>query len=439
MRNTVSFRKIYISILVMGYLLRGIIYHVFPAINEILPWFTVIAPVAIVLIDLVKDRRKPDGMETALLVFLCAAVITSVMHGPQYLNQRVGDMVFPTTEDLIFSLVQAFGLCVVCFRAPLREDPERYPKFMDRLGMAAWLVICGLMLGSVILYLCYVNDISLPGGLGSADQIFTYGHLGEEMRFCGLFGYSNDGGNLCGLAAVLTIILAQRKRIPLWAAGCAYLLSACTIFLLDVRTSVVELLVITAIPVYYLLGKKIGYGRTILLVGITAALLVIAMVVSRPEAIATFMERFRKDPYDGLRFLTTGRSFFWDMSVQMFRKSPIFGQGWLNSQALGYFDGHNLFFNVLLWTGLSGILPLTVFAVLLIRHLVQNKRTLRECGLTVWELLLIAVLTESMLDRAILGTSHTGPETTFFWLTAGMLGYYVKKPLGTDDREALVQ
>jgi hypothetical protein len=49
-------------------------------------------------------------------------------------------------------------------------------------------------------------------GLSSAEKLFTYGHLGEETRFCGLFGYSTVGGNLCSLAILLGIYLAEQEK-----------------------------------------------------------------------------------------------------------------------------------------------------------------------------------------------------------------------------------
>ena len=263
-------------------------------------------------------------------------------------------------------------------------------------------------------------NIALPGGLGGAEQIFTYGHLGEDMRFCGLFGYSTDGGNLCALAAALAVYLYEQKKLPLILTVLSIALSAYTIYLLDVRTSMLTLLLGAMALGVYLLGKRIGKKKAAGLVLAAAVILIAAVLVLKKGTIDHYLTLYREDPRKTLSFLTTGRSKYWEAAVLGWLEKPILGWGWLNNSYIGYyFDNHNLFFNLLLWTGAAGTGLFLLFTVLWLIQAIRKKQN-QGIGMI---LILLAVFVQSMLDRAIMGSANAGVETMVFWLCAGWMIY----------------
>ena len=408
-------RKHCIAFLVIGWLIRGMAYHFFPLFNDILIWVTVIWIAVILISEIIKKEIRFDAMTTVLCGFLAVMVLTTVLHRASILAWGVMEM-----KDIVLSIIEAFGLLCMMFPAAKYEERERYRLFLNNLFRIVFIYIVLLALASVILFVCYRMDITLPGGFGSADQIFTYGHLGEETRFCGLFGYSTDGGNLCALAMALGINLYEQKKLPLILTVIGTLLLGYTIYLLDVRTSILAMLLCAMVLCAYLLGKRIGRKKSAGIILTAAVVLIGVLLILKKDTIAYYLELYREDPRQTLAFLTTGRSKYWESAVLGWLEKPVLGWGWMNNTFVGaYFDNHNVIFNVLLWTGAAGAgLFLAFWGIWLVR--MHKNRPIRGIGLI---LILLAVFVQSMLDRAIIGSANAGVETMCFWLTAGFLGY----------------
>ena len=417
-------RKNYIAFYVVGYLLRGIIYHFIPVINDILLYGSLLWSFLIIGKDLSGGLKKPDTVQIPLLLFILFAFISSILN----FNEL--------PDGAWISLWNTVALFFIFFTAPSREDGRIYKKFFDRISLIAVLVVGVLAAGSLFLFGCYIAGINVPGGLASAEQLFTYGHVGEETRFCGLFGYSTDGGNLCSIGALLMIYLLEQKKLNRWIAGAGIVMFLYTIYLLDVRTSMIEMTVVGLLLVYRLMRKKLSAGKTCLILAVGLAVGVAAVVILKQNAINDLMARLREDPEGTLRFLSTGRTVYWKRAVEGFLKNPIFGTGWTNNSCVGYFDNHNLFFNLLLWTGLCGVGSILAFAVLFIRKLWRRRAVISEMHITSLIILLIAVLTASVFERTILGTANTTADTSFFWLSAGMLAYLNIRPAETENNRS---
>lgn len=408
-------RKHCIAFLVIGWLVRGMVYHFFPLFNSILLWLTAVWIGIILISEIVKKEIRIDAIAIAGCAFLAVMILsTAINHRSIEIWEEID------FSESVFSIIEAIGLLCVLFPAAKHEETDRYRKFLNHLFLAVVCYINLLALGSVILFVCYRMNIALPGGFGGAEQIFTYGHLGEDMRFCGLFGYSTDGGNLCALAAALAVYLYEQKKLPLILTVLSIALSAYTIYLLDVRTSMLALLLGAMVLGVYLLGKRIGKKKAAGLVLAAAVILIAAVLVLKKGTIDHYLALYREDPRKTLSFLTTGRSKHWETAIRGWLEKPILGWGWLNNSYGGrYFDNHNLFVNLLLWTGAAGTGCFLVHMVLWIVRAVKNRKN-RGIGML---LALLAVFVQSMLDRAIMGSANAGVETQCFWLIAGWLVY----------------
>ena len=73
-------RKNYIAFYVVGYLLRGIIYHFIPVINDILLYGTLLWSFLIIGKDLSGGLKKPDTVQIPLLLFILFAFISSILN-----------------------------------------------------------------------------------------------------------------------------------------------------------------------------------------------------------------------------------------------------------------------------------------------------------------------------------------------------------------------
>ena len=415
MAGFLSDRKNCIAFLVIGWLVRGMVYHFFPLFNDILLWITVLWTLWILLDSVIRKRLKPDGMTILLAGFIAVITISTVINLDSIRAWGVIEV-----SDVWFSIAEAVMLVGIMFASAKYEAPDSYRLFLNRLFTAVFGYVCLLAAASVLLFVFYRMDIRLPGGFGGADQIFTYGHLGEETRFCGLFGYSTDGGNLCALAAALGVYLFEQKKLPLPVLLISLVLFAGTIVLLDVRTSMLALLLMAFVYGGHLLSRKTGGRKAFGIIAALVVLLVIAAVVLKRDTIIYYAGMVQEDPRQTLGFLTTGRSKYWELAVQGWLTKPVFGYGWMNNSFTGgFFDCHNLFFNLILWSGTAGTGLFLAFTVLWLRRLVKNRRKI-SAGMV---LILLAVFVQSMLDRAIMGSANAGVETMCFWLTAGFAAY----------------
>ena len=408
-------RKNCIAFLVIGWLVRGMAYHFFPLINTILTWVTIVWIVVILLSQVFKKEMKFDAMTLPLCGLLLVMVIATALNLESIRVWKDLELL-----DVIISIIEAAGLFGILFPAARHEEPREYTVFLNDLFRIVYGYVCLLALASVFLFVCYRMDFTLPGGFGSADQIFTYGHMGEETRFCGLFGYSTDGGNLCALSAAIGIYLYEQKKIPLLGVLAGTVLLIGTIVLLDVRTSMVALLLNGLLLGSYLLGKKTGMKKAVLIMLAVLVVFIAAGMFLKQDAIRYYLEQYRKDPRETLIFLTTGRSEYWEAAVYGWLEKPVFGWGWLNNAYIGFFfDNHNVFFNLLLWTGAAGLGLFVLFAVIWFVHVIRRREPV-GIGMV---LIITAVCVQAMLDRAILGTANTGVETMCFWLCTGLLAY----------------
>ena len=407
-------RKNYIAVYVIGYLMRGLIYHFFPPVNDILMWITILWPLILIGSDLYRRRFRMDRMKAALCIFLLAALTSTLLH------------IQAATPEVWVSLWNACGLILILFPAAETEEPKPYHRFFRRLFTAVFALISLMAAGSLFLYLCFRAGISLPGGLSGEEQLFTYGHLGEEKRFCGLFGYSTVGGNLCTIAVMTGIYLLEQNVLPKWLIMSCEAVLLAMVLLLDVRTSMVELFLVGVFLVWITLRKRMPAKRVFLLFSAAAVIAAAGVWILKQNAIMSFLANMKTDPVGTMRFLTTGRSVYWTQAWEGFLKHPILGQGWNNNTGVKYFDSHNLLFNLLLWTGLTGTIAFFTFLGLLVQRMWKDRSRIEAQKLIGLVCVVIGVFAASMLERTLIGTENTTVDTSCFWLAAGMLGYGIR-------------
>ena len=391
------------------YLFRGILSKVIPGIDAILQWIFLFVPFVILILDAVSSKISFRKANITMLAFFVCAGISSILNAEEM------------TSDMWFSFVSILMNGYVLLSAVQFVSEEDYSSWLDFLAMITVLYCSLLGLGSVIAYGTYEAGITLPFGLNSEERIFTYGHLHQDSRFCGFFGYSTDGGSLCALSMILSLYLGDRKKLPGWAAVVCVVLAAANILLMDVRTS---MLIIAAAVLFVLrlhLGSKYSAKKSNLIL-FTAVILGVALVAFyKRDSITSFQAEYAENPVRAWDFLSTGRTTYWLEAFQAFLKKPIFGWGWANSTQTEFFDVHNLFFNLLMWTGIAGTALFVFFLIQLLTACHKSHAVLKKQNQIVLILLIAGVLIESMLDRAVMSTLNTSPSTILFWITAGYL------------------
>ena len=408
--NTVLNRKYLIYVFVIGNLIRGYIYHFFPFIDVIYKYLFVIWPLVIIFSDLIRRKIVFDKYQTVLWLFLGIAIL-SVIAGRK-------PATFTVWESLIYFIMHAY----IFFTASRFYEKEEIQAMIVRIAQISFWVITVVAICSCIFYVLFKAGIMLPFGLNSHDRLFTYGHYGNEDRFCGLFGYSTNGGNYCMTAAVLGIFLAEQKKLPVWGSVLGFILHFITIYLLDVRTDILILLVVLVVLLYRLLRKRLSTVKSILVIICLFALLVTGFIILKQDAVAELMRRVEENPYQASIDFSTGRTEFWVEILHQLYQRPLLGWGWLNSDIIGYFDAHNLFINLFMWTGILGFGVFFVFLIMLCIEVFKNRKHISKMYNSTLIILMICAFLDSMLDRGIAGTYYN-LCTSLFWICGGFFVY----------------
>ena len=420
-KNLLLGKKLFIILYVLKLLMNGVIYHFSPMVQEILNVVFLVWPVIIVLGDIFRKKMVFSVYQAVLWLFIGVIIVS-------YWNQYHW-----LTQSLAFSVIKHIGFTYILFSASNDEDPASYELTLQRLAFFAVLYVFIFALVSAVCYWTYKAGISLPMGLNSPDRIFTYGHYGNEDRFCGLFGYSTVGGNLCLLGILLSWYLYESTVFNRWLTSGLTVLFVYMTMLLDYRAGMVIFGFIALYLLYLILRKKYSTAGSILIVILIGAAGCAGIFYLKQDYFARFFDLMKTDPFDAFRQISTGRTEYWYMVIHKLPTHFWLGWGWLNSEALEfYFDAHNLFINLLMWTGVVGCGLFVLFLAMMFIRFILSAELIRKRRATWLVMLVVCILMLSMLEREIAGSSET-VETAFFWLSAGYLTYLNRTVKGARD------
>ena len=414
-------RKSLMSLYIIWLTMNGIIYHFLPSAVPVLEYLFLVWPVLIVIDDIVEKKIHFSLEHMILWLFLAVVILSVLMNG------------FTLTNSFGISFIKHITWLCILFSTSLYYEKDSFELTFQRVSFFVVLIVFLLAAASVVCFWTYKAGISLPMGLNAPERIFTYGHYGNEDRFCGLFGYSTFGGNLCCLAIVLSWYLHEATVYNTILTIMLSVLFCYTVSLLDYRTGMIICAFIGVILLFKLLRSRFSSITAALILLFTVAAGCAAVLYLRQDYFSEVITGMKTDPFEALKGFSTGRTEYWYMVVSKLPDHFWLGWGWLNSEALEfYFDAHNLFFNLLMWTGAIGCGTFSFFLLALIARLFMNRSMIgnRKGG---WLVVLVAcIFIESMLDRAIVGTAEN-VETAFFWLSAGYLVYLNRTLKGTQD------
>lgn len=408
LNKTLLNRRTFIFSYVLGFILKGFVIHFIPVFGEFYRWMIIVWALLLIGFDLIQKHIQWDIFQKLLWGFLGIALLASAL-GPDGIT-------FAVLESLLEYLIHAY----LFFTAYRLYDRDSFQNFLDHMMLWAGRIILAIAACSLLFLLLYRMNVSLPFGLNSYDRLFTYGHKGEADRFCGLFGYSTYGGSLCMAAILMALHLENRNRIPRVVSVVAASILIVTIYCLDVRADLLVIAFIMMVIYYHFLTRKISEKKGTIVFAVSIVIAVIALLFLKQASIHSFIEKFQQDPKETMIVLSSGRYSFWSLILEHIPERPVLGWGWLCSDIIGYFDSHNVFMNVLMWTGAVGLFVFIVFLIVLFQRILLNKTAIHQLNDDWLLILMFCVLLESMFERNIVGTFYnTG--TSLFWLIGGFL------------------
>ena len=325
--------------------------------------------------------------------------------------------------DQINTLIVFATLGYIFFTLPFFTTKKEFDRLVSFLALN----------GAAVLFLMNAASLIVLGlhGLRSPSVSSLYDSMivmrGDQLRFFGYHQYPTLAGFNSMLAMILGFIYVSRHRKPVWyvfqAINCAFALVM--IYLSHARGAMLGAAVIFLALVVLLAAKKVGGKKTLRLFGfIVIAAIVLVLVVFHSRIFGAFA--YYADS-NSLSSLTSGRSLIWQTAVEGFRQRPLIGWGWINGSLIEPItkpstnNCHNLFFNILLWTGLLGTIPYLLLIVFSIVTIIRHLREIYRNGDAWLLVLVICGFIQSMLDIALAGQDNRLLDPYFYLAFGGVL------------------
>ena len=147
--------------------------------------------------------------------------------------------------------------------------------------------------------------------------------------------------------------------------------------------------------------------------------------------IVVLFAKLLSSDFSSVNLLSSNRMIIWTTAFQEFLKRPLLGWGWENGDSIAQFTNeniyncHNIFINLLLWTGIPCFLLFICFLFMVIKQFVNLSKQSESNILDWMAVVVIALLVQASLDILIIG-EDVRAGTQVFWLLAGYLYYSLK-------------
>ncbi|MCI6754454.1 O-antigen ligase family protein [Galactobacillus timonensis] len=397
--------------LVLLYLVVLLRKSTYGTIHDVFRMFFALWTVFLCVHDLVK-RQIPRQIPVLFQLWIFAAGFLSLVF------QTKGRGI-----DQINTLMVFATLGYVFFTLPFFTTKEEFNKLILFLALN----------GAAVLFLMNAASLIVLGlhGMGNTSVSSLYESMlvmrGTQLRYFGYHQYPTLAGFNSMLAMILGFIFVSRHKKPVWYVlqGANCVLALAMIHLAHARGAMLACVLIAVSLVLILLAKKIG-GRRTMRIFWTVVLAGIAVVLLVFHAKIAGLITYYSDP-EHLYNLTSERNVIWAAAVDGFRQRPLTGWGWLNGSLIEPIthpstnNCHNLFFNILLWTGLLGTIP---FLLLIVYSLVRILRHLKDIYRSndAWILVLVLCgFIQCMLDIALAGQDNRLMDPYFYLAFGGIL------------------
>lgn len=361
---------------------------------------------------LLKKRPLPGVNSLVLLMFFAAVLFsTFVNYGQDFKYDYM--MKLDIGELLVVSLL--------FFNISINSTKRQLDKAIEICANLIFYSV--LILGILSLYLYFGGSrahLNIFGKVFVRDDLFSSGHAGSsEARYHGFFTYPTTLGFRCSLACASGMLLLWRKKINKYLVILGFIVSASLIIISDARTGMIQMLIIALFWVYLSLRKLFSEKKSRLLIIAFVTLVLFVILLVKRDSIFTAINQIQENSFSYFEKLSSHRVWMWRQSVQLFLEKPLFGFGW--NGGMYYSDvgnTHNLFFTVLYWHGLVGLIPLIAFFIILAIKIVLHREYVKKDPYLLC--IVLTVFIQSMLDMAIIA-DKSNPATYMFWLMAGYL------------------
>lgn len=378
------------------------------------------------LAELFSRKLILSKQQIPIWIFFCWAFICTFFNPNEFVQESV--------RQLAIFLME----CYLLITMKKRIGQKKTDKYLAFIGYQVIIVFLVVNLINLYLFVHYKIGGSELSGIFASEKLFVYNNGLHGEQYKGIYEWMTDGSYRCLLSLLVGFILADKKKLPWWAAGINATVCAVMLFLEGCRSSLIGLCVTFVYLIWYIVKKvlfhfsgfKPKYRKVQIFMGILLlGVLILAFVGFRK--LSTLQAADQAAFYDTIQAVSTGRWKIWQAAIKLANESPIFGWGWgsFPQEGLKFLysdimtvDYHNIFINVLVFTGYPGLVLFLVLLFTFYFLIIKNVKYItvqKNCWMFI---LCICFLISSCLNTGVLGQdSHI--EDPFFWICLGCLIY----------------
>lgn len=404
------FETIFLQIFVLRIFLSGNLYN---SSCQLLWGINIIWVLVILLKDISKNNISIKDKKTFLLtLYFIIALISWLFYRKKY------------NLYSIYDLIKLYEFCFIFYLIPFEvKSREKLHKMLEIISYSFCTYVFVFLSISLILYILEIDQVTLPNGISQS----LYGldnALAHKPRFFGIWNWATDSSFHSYIAICLHLYLMDRNKNKLVNWFCIFL-CLIMIYLSDTRTSFIILAIIIMCFLSFKIQNKVSKKNSIIidfcLILIACMGLIFIKSKTNPELISSLLI----NPIETFNKLSSGRMTSAKGIIKNLKNSPLFGDGYANNTYMStYYSGinypHNLFFSLLLYTGILGFAVFTIFLILNGLTIIKNSEYIKANNFKWIAVLSICIFVQSMFSPAILGTATSNVESLFFFLCLGI-------------------
>lgn len=338
------------------------------------------------------------------------------------MSARAGSVLLRCTPLLVYSL----WLLATCFWSPIR--PASAGHAVEALMLALLSIVIGIACRTErdleILLLNIVLAITI---LISFLLVMNADFIAGGMRPTKYMQPNNMAGIAsCGLITLLASRYFWRWRWTQKLAWPGGLICAAAIIAAQSRAALIVTFCLV-LPLLWLLNKRTMLVFAVLPLGVLFAVWPYSQTVSHlPDTVEKYLMRGQtaEDAYT-----VSGRTELWDIAIESFLESPLFGHGYYSMTSTGkmyvwgaqrWQTAHNIYLHVLTGAGLMGFCLLAWALLYILAPLTRNLRARGHCRKVA---VLVFMLASWYLTFGFFELSFAGPvdpEVVLFYVLLGI-------------------
>ena len=403
------FEAIFLQVFVLRIFFRSTVYnnlcHLIWGINMV--WMLIIAAYDIIN----KNYDIKNKKNLLLFLYFIIATISWIFYQPNH------------SIYTLYDLFKLFEFSFMFYSYPKLVSQNELKKTFKIIVYSFCLHVFIYNLISLGLFFLGHTQVAYPNG-EVIDMFGIDNALAHKTRFMGLWIWFTESSFHSYIAICLHLYCLENKKNK-WIHYICIAMCTVMIYLSDTRTSLLNLGFILISFIIFKLQQKLGVKKSISFGILIFIIPLISFILIKFISNKALFSMFIDNPLKTISSLSSGRVEMAKGIIGTLQNNFFFGSGYGNNTfvvskyGIGY--PHNLLLELILYTGILGLIVFTAFLVVNFFQIIKNYHQILTNNFKWILVLTTCIFIESQFAPAILGCPSSNIETLFFFLCLGII------------------